>query len=97
MELTRDPQTAMKKAFEKAHIGIRAALVEKYKKLKQPLTETAEGFLIEQDGQPVDGGSTATVVALLQVAPHHTAWHPAPTHPVQAHTHPHPCRAICSW
>jgi len=66
VELTRDPQTAMKKAFEKAHIGIRAALVEKYKKLKQPLTETAEGFLIEQDGQPVDGGSTATVVALLQ-------------------------------
>ena len=26
----------------------------------------AEGFLLEADGQPVDGGATVTVVALLQ-------------------------------
>lgn len=31
----------------------------------QVLQET-NGFLVEADGQPVDGGTTATVVALLQ-------------------------------
>lgn len=47
------------------------AMVAKYEGLGVPLgaplsEQHAEGFLLEQDGQPVDGGTTATVVALLQ-------------------------------
>jgi len=65
-ELTESPQKAMATAFEDAHNAIRTAIVRKYKDKGMPLRETQEGFLVEADGQPVDGGTTATVVALLQ-------------------------------
>ena len=65
-ELNASPQASMAAAFERAHVAVREAIVQKYVGLGTPLTQTAEGFYIEADGQPVDGGTTATVVALLQ-------------------------------
>ena len=65
-ELNKNPQASMGEAFNHAHLAVKAALTAKYQKLGKPLSETPEGFLIEKDGQPVDGGTTATVVALLQ-------------------------------
>ncbi|KAL1495750.1 hypothetical protein AB1Y20_016612 [Prymnesium parvum] len=65
-DLTLDPQACMRLAFEQAHAEIRKAIVARYVALGAPLIETPEGFLLEQDGQPVDGGTTATIVALLQ-------------------------------
>ena len=65
-ELNASPQASMAAAFEHAHSAVRAAIVSKYKKLGTPLATTADNFLLEDDGQPVDGGATATVVALLQ-------------------------------
>jgi len=59
-------QMAMKTAFEHAHKACREAIVRKYAQAGQDLATTKEGFLVESDGQPVDGGTTVTVVALLQ-------------------------------
>ena len=57
----------MGSAFEHAHLAVRAALVAKYEQAGAPLEPTPEDFLLEaDDGQPIDGGATATVVALLQ-------------------------------
>lgn len=47
-ELQGDPQLCMRNAFELAHKEIRRAIVEKYKALGEPLTETKEGFLVEE-------------------------------------------------
>ena len=65
-ELRAAPSAAMKGAFQAAHNAIRAALLRKYDAAGAALTPTREGFLIEADGNPVDGGTTATVVALIE-------------------------------
>ena len=65
-ELTRSPQQAMKSAFRAAHEAIRQAVVRRYEGRGTPLKTTAEGYLLDDSGQPVDGGATATVVALVQ-------------------------------
>ena len=65
-ELTRSPQQAMKSAFRAAHEAIRQAIVRRYEGRGTPLKTTAEGYLLDDSEQPVDGGATATVVALVQ-------------------------------
>ena len=40
--------------------------MREYEARGKPLRATAEGFLLDDSGQPVDGGATATVVALVQ-------------------------------
>ena len=40
--------------------------MREYEARGKPLRPTAEGFLLDDSGQPVDGGATATVVALVQ-------------------------------
>ena len=65
-EVAATPQASMSAAFKHAHDAIRAAIVKKYADRGQPLEETPEGFFLEEDGQPADGGTTASVVALLQ-------------------------------
>lgn len=60
------PKKAMVDAFEQAHAAIRHAIVRKYESADDPLIATAEGLLVEgEGGEPVDGGATATVVALV--------------------------------
>ena len=65
-ELTRSPQQAMKSAFRAAHEAIRQAIVRRYEGRGTPLKTTAEGYLLDDSEQPVDGGATATVIALVQ-------------------------------
>lgn len=65
-QLSESPQQAMGDAFAYAHEEVRKALIAKYDALGKSLAVSADGLLLEQDGQPVDGGTTATVVALLQ-------------------------------
>ena len=64
--LTPATPTSRPPPRRQAHLEIRKAMLNKYGAAKTPLLETPEGFMLEEDGQPVDGGSTATVVALLQ-------------------------------
>ena len=59
-------QSAMKRAFEHAHTVVREAIVRKYTELGTPLRTTSEGFLVDSTNLPIDGGTTVTVVALLQ-------------------------------
>jgi serine/threonine protein phosphatase PrpC len=59
-------QSAMKRAFEHAHSVVREAIVRKYTELGTPLRTTSEGFLVDSTNLPIDGGTTVTVVALLQ-------------------------------
>ena len=56
----------MKAAFKVAHKHMRRALEKRYEAKGEPLTATPEGFLVESDGQPCDGGATATVAALIE-------------------------------
>ena len=66
LQLNIDPQDAMGTAFAYAHTEVRRALVAKYESLGTPLIVHSRGFLLEQDGEPVDGGTTATIIALIQ-------------------------------
>ena len=63
---TEKAPAAMKAAFKVAHKHMRRALEKRYEAKGEPLTATPEGFLVESDGQPCDGGATATVAALIE-------------------------------
>mmetsp|Transcript_16319 Transcript_16319/g.52100 ORF Transcript_16319/g.52100 Transcript_16319/m.52100 type:complete len:290 (+) Transcript_16319:373-1242(+) len=52
----------MTSAFKAAHDGIGAALRAKY----GPGNSAEDGYLLGADGEPIDGGTTATVVALVR-------------------------------
>jgi len=55
--LEEEPEEAMTSAFKAAHDGIGAALRAKY----GPGNSAEDGYLLGADGEPIDGGTTATV------------------------------------
>ena len=65
VELESDPQVAMTSAFRAAHDAIRQLMVTRYERQGEPLKTTAGGYLVGEEGEPVDGGATATVAALV--------------------------------
>ena len=65
VELESDPQVAMTSAFRAAHDAIRQLMVTRYERQGEPLKTTAGGYLVGEEGEPVDGGATATLAALV--------------------------------
>ena len=65
-ELDSLPEETMLKAFRAAHDAIHRQIVRRYERQGEPLKPGSGGFLVADDGQPVDGGATATVVGLVQ-------------------------------